>query len=108
MTGSTKKKNAVHRMCIEGEMSIYRAEELKSLLLQSLIQYLEIEIDLSAVSEIDSSGLQIMVAAKKMASNESKTMRFVNHSPAVLDMLDRSNLGGYFGDPVVITSPAHQ
>lgn len=102
-----KSKNSGHcRYAIEGDMTIYRATELKEALMDRIAQYQEVDVDLSKVAEIDSAGLQLMVLAKLEASTHSKVLRFDGHSPAVMEILDLSDLAGFFGDPVVISSVA--
>jgi anti-sigma B factor antagonist len=92
------------RCSIDGEMTIYRAAELKNLLMEKIARHQEIEVDLSGVSEIDTAGLQLLVLAKREAASQRKQLRFDRHSRAVMDMLDLADLAGFFGDPVVITS----
>lgn len=91
---------------IEGEMTIFRAAELKALLLPQIEQSQELEIDLSRVSEIDSAGLQLMIAAKLEAILRGKELRFTGHSQPVTDMLDLCDLGSFFGDQIVISHAA--
>jgi len=64
----------------------------------------EVEVDLSGVNEIDTAGLQLMLQLKRKCGTR---LRLVNHSPAVLQILDLSNLGAQFGDPVVLRSGEH-
>jgi anti-anti-sigma factor len=87
---------------IEDEMTIYTAAELKNELLDYLVNAHELEIDLSAVSEIDSSGLQILLLIKREADSENKSLTLINHSQAVLEVFELLNVAGQFGDPVVI------
>lgn len=94
------------QFAIEGEMTIFRAAELKAALLPQIEQAQEIEIDLSRVSEIDSAGLQLMIAAKLEAILRGKQLRFTGHSKAVMEMLDLCDLGSFFGDQIVISSHA--
>lgn len=89
---------------IEGEMTIYRATELKTMLLESLAQPSPLEIDLSAVTEIDSAGVQLLVLTKKTAQDRQQEVHFSAHSPAVLDVFELLNLAAYFGDPLVMQS----
>jgi anti-anti-sigma factor len=93
---------------IEGEMTIYRAMELKDELLPAFTTAQDIEIDLSGVTEIDASGLQLMLAAKLESIARNVRLSFTAHSTAVQEALELSELGGFFGDPVVITSTSHQ
>ena len=104
MSDNKKSQERHCRCAIDGEMTIYRAIELKSLLMEKITHHQEIEVDLSAVSEIDTAGLQLMVLAKMEAANRRKQLRFDGHSRAVMDILDLADLAGFFGDPVVITS----
>jgi len=92
------------RIAIDGEMTIYTAMELNASLLPPIVKYTEIEVDLAGVSEMDTSGLQLMVLAKKDAVALDKVLRITAHSPAVLDILSLCDLEGFFGDPVVISS----
>jgi anti-anti-sigma factor len=91
---------------IDGEMTIFRAAELKAALLPEIERAQEIEIDLSHVSEIDSAGLQLMIAAKLEAILRGKQLRFTGHSKPVTDMLDLCDLGSFFGDQIVISHAA--
>jgi len=92
------------RIAVEGEMTIFSALELKNSLLAPIGDKDDIEVDLSAVSEIDSAGLQIMVLLKLEAFVQNKMLRFTGHSPAVREIIDLCDLGAFFGDPVVIQS----
>ena len=83
-------------------MSIYEALELKELFLVALENHEKIEINLSNVSEIDSAGLQLMIALKKEASTLSKSISFTRHSVEVIDFLDLFNMTNLFGDPVIM------
>ncbi|QFY42369.1 STAS domain-containing protein [Candidatus Methylospira mobilis] len=94
------------RIALEGEMTIYTAAELKARLLKALEENEALEVDLSGVSELDSAGLQLMVLLKREAGDQGKSVRFADHSQAVLDVLDLTDVGSVFGDPVLIRSQA--
>jgi anti-sigma B factor antagonist len=104
MNRKTVKPDGSVPLVIEGEMTISRAAELKQILLPACIAGMEVEIDLSRVSEIDASGLQLMVAVKLESIARGAQLKFIGHSAAVQDALELSGLGGFFGDPLVITS----
>jgi anti-sigma B factor antagonist len=87
---------------IEGEMTIYRAEELKQALFGPLLQAARLEVDLSGVTEVDSVGLQLLMLAKRTARSLQGEFRLVGHSPAVLEVFDLLKLAAYFGDDLVI------
>ncbi|HEV7814476.1 MAG TPA: STAS domain-containing protein [Janthinobacterium sp.] len=87
---------------LDGELTIYRAAELKQQLLAALERAGPLEIDLSAVTEVDTAGVQLLMLAKQVALQRQQELRLAGHSPAVLDVFELFNLGGYFGDPLVI------
>jgi len=100
-----KKKGQCH-LSIEGEMTIYHAMKLKEELLSPLVDCQEMEIDLSGVGEIDMVGLQVLVVLKREAETLGKLLRFIGHSQSVLELMDLCDLGGFFGDQVLIRSKA--
>jgi len=93
------------KIAMQGAMTIYEAAQNKRALLEALERNAEIEIDLSSVTEMDTAGIQLLILAKREATAANKVLRLVAHSPASLDAIDLYDLGGYFGDPVVISSP---
>jgi anti-anti-sigma regulatory factor len=88
---------------IEGEFTIFRAAELKPLLLNEPAPS---EIDLSGVSEIDTAGVQLLMLAKQAALANKSELRLVGHSPAVLEVFELLNVAAYFSDPLVMASRA--
>lgn len=94
------------RLHAAGEMTIYSAAELKPALLGTLGQSDEIEIDLSSVSELDTSGVQLLMLLKREAVAAGKGVTLSGHSPAVLDVFELLGLGGWFGDPQVLPAGA--
>lgn len=91
---------------IEGEMTIYRAAELKDVLLVPLAGGAHLDVDLSGVSELDSAGVQLLMAAKAEAAARHGTLRLTGHSPAVLEVFELLDLAGHFGDPLLMPAPA--
>lgn len=89
----------------EGAMTIYEAPRHKERLLAALEEADELEVDLSRVTDMDTAGIQLLVLAKREAARRGKSLRLTAHSAASLHVMDRYALGGYFGDPVLI-SPA--
>ena len=92
------------RLCIEGELTIVRAAALHAELLMLLQDERNLDIDLSAVSEVDSAGLQLLLLAKRTALAHGSELRLLGHSPAVLELLQLFNLSHYFGDPQLIVA----
>lgn len=91
---------------ISGDMTIYEAAELQDLLKTTLAENDSVQVDLINVNEIDSSGVQLMVAAKKQAVIDNKNVQFVGHSQAVIGLLDLLDMTAYLGDPIVMESSA--
>jgi len=89
-------------LVLEGALTIYRAQELKEQLLSALQGNPELRLDLSQVTEMDSSGLQVLYLAKREAARANHALRIVAHSDAVREVIDLSNLNAYFGDPTLI------
>lgn len=92
-------------VCIEGEMTIYQAEQLKQTLLDALDRASVLEINLAAVTELDTAGVQLLLLTKKTARARQKELRLAAHSEAVVEVFELIDLVPYFGDPLVI-SPA--
>lgn len=87
---------------IEGEMTIYRATELKGALLAALKERRKLDIDLADVTEIDSAGVQLLMMAKQAAHAQGTDLHLVRHSPAVIDVFELLDLAGHFGDPLLV------
>ncbi|MBW4049435.1 MAG: STAS domain-containing protein [Proteobacteria bacterium] len=86
---------------VRGALDIYAASEVRGPLIEALQQNEIVELHLAAVDEIDASGVQILLAAKQMASSLTHGFKLVSHSKPVLEALELCNLLAYFGDPVV-------
>jgi anti-anti-sigma regulatory factor len=93
--------NEANRLRIEGELTIFRAAELKPGVLA--IPPVD-EIDLSGVTEIDTAGVQLLMLAKKTALAAQRDVKLVAHSPAVIEVFELLNVAAYFGDHLVMES----
>ena len=94
----------VCRTQLSGELTINHALELKPKLLHDLERCTEMQLHLGGVSEVDTAGLQLLVLLKREAQRHNKTLRLIDHSPAVVEFLDLFDLAGHFGDPILISS----
>ena len=92
--------NGAH-VTLAGELTIYSAAEIKAALAEAMSDHAEVEVDLSGITEIDTAGLQLMLIVKR---TPEKAVRFVNHPPCVLRLVDLANLGGALGDPLFIAA----
>ena len=89
------------RVTLGGELTIYNVAQIKAALSELMREAKEAEVDLSGIGDIDSAGLQLMLIVKRHADC---AVRFVNHSPEVLRLIDLANLGGALGDPLFISA----
>lgn len=90
------------RVAITEDLTIYNAIAQKQALLDQVQEHALIELDLSQVSQIDTSGIQLLMLAKRECQKRDKTLNIVAHSPAVHELMDFYNIAGFFGDPLVI------
>lgn len=90
---------SIKMLRIEGEFTIFRATELKDVL---LADPLPTEIDLSGVTELDTAGVQLLMLAKLTAQKAQREMRLVAHSPAVLEVFELLNVAPFFNDPLIM------
>ncbi|MBR0566951.1 STAS domain-containing protein [Azoarcus sp. L1K30] len=90
------------RVAIVDDMTIYNASAQKQQLLDALAVHDEFEIDLSAVAEIDTAGIQLLILVKREAGRLGKRAVLVAHSSAVREVVDFFNLAASFGDPMLI------
>jgi len=97
-------KEGVTEVTIEDEMTIYTSLEQKTNLSEYLKPDIHLQINLSQVSDIDSAGLQILLFLKQESITLNFKFSLVEHSQAVVEVLELLNLGGHFGDPIVISA----
>lgn len=92
----------VTRIALDGEITIYRAADLKTIVLDALRKTRVLEIDLSGVTELDTAGLQVLMLAKQTAAADQRELRLLQHSPAVVEIFEMLDLVAFFGDAVLI------
>jgi anti-anti-sigma factor len=102
-----KRKRASSVLHIEGEMTIYRAGELKQVLMDALNQTAaSIELNLSKVTALDASGVQLLLFAKRAALAKNKVMHLIERSPSVTEVFQLLNLNPYFEESPHAPMPA--
>lgn len=91
-------------LALEGDLTIYRAAEVAQSLRQALAGNPKgLTLDLAGVTEIDSAGAQLLLAARRAAIAANTPFKLSGHSGCVLDVFERLNLAGFFGDPLVVS-----
>lgn len=96
------------RLRITGELTIYQAAAAKAELLKAMDSGRLREIDLGAVTELDTAGLQLLLLAKRTAAERGEALQLVNHSEPVLDVLTLLNVDAALGDPVLIPAASQE
>jgi len=86
-------------LCLEGELTIYNAADAKARLAEVLGRPGGLEVDLSAVTEVDSAGLQLLILARREADRLGKPLHCLGISPAVRETLDFCHLTGLLDEP---------
>jgi anti-anti-sigma factor len=87
------------------ELTIFTVGEWKNRLSVLLSQHQDIVLDLSLVCEIDTAGLQLLIWAKNSALAAGKSLRTVEYSPAVQNMLQICGLDRIFGSTDRFSGP---
>jgi|TARA_B100000315_G_scaffold254512_1_gene295718 anti-anti-sigma factor len=98
MSGKAKQKSAPNgspngsagkqNVTINGDMTIYQAQEHKDALLEAVRGGDQLAIDLSDVEEFDSAGFQLLWLAKQEAARLQKKLHLTGCSPSVAGVLD--------------------
>jgi anti-anti-sigma factor len=96
--------DAQQRIAIEGELSIYTAAEWKRRLDDLIDQGGDLELDLGAVQELDTAGLQLLIMAKNELITRNQQLRLSNPSQAVLEVFELCDITDIFGDPILLQS----
>lgn len=73
---------------LTGEMTIYSAAELKSSLVNNIKDCSGINLDLSAVSKIDTAGYQLLLAARQEAVKKNISLKFMKPSQEVQNIFE--------------------
>lgn len=73
---------------VSGELTIYTASEWRDRLIGEMAGNDDLRLQLAEVAEIDSAGLQLLLAAKRQASGEGRQLELANPSTAVRGLFD--------------------
>lgn len=70
-----------------GEVNIYNAAAVAPKLLSTLTKHKAARLDASGVTEFDTAGLQMLLAARRLCDAEGRTLSLVQPSQVVQDVL---------------------
>lgn len=87
-------------LAIEGELSIYRAAELRQWLDASVPHGGELQLNLAGVTEFDTAGVQLLLVARRLAADRGCRLRCVEPSVVVQSLLALFDLGSVLGDAI--------
>jgi len=91
---------------VVGELNIFGAAEAYGFLTRVLSEQRDLRVNLAQVSEVDSSGVQLLLAAKRAAEKHGHSFELVAHSEAMLEVMELLQLSHVFGDPLVMPAQA--
>ena len=77
---------------IDGELTIYQAQDYKTYLAENFDVNLSLEIDLAEVDEIDSCGLQLLLTLCKQLTSNNQTTNIIASSDAAMEALTSCQL----------------
>jgi anti-anti-sigma factor len=77
---------------IDGELNIYSAAESREQLLQALDAHPALALDIGAVEEIDTAGMQLLLLLMHEAKRIDKALTLSAPSPAILEVATLLNL----------------
>ncbi len=106
MSAAKQSDKEQQRVAIEGELNIYTAAEWKKRLSELIDQGVNLDLDLSAVQELDTAGLQLLIMAKKGACARNQQLSLSNHSQTVLEVFELCGVAAFFGDPILLQPTA--
>ncbi|MGL4369323.1 MAG: STAS domain-containing protein [Spirochaetota bacterium] len=87
-----------------GELTIYRAGEIRDFLAECISAENGCVIDLGGAGTVDTCVMQLFIAAKKTAAGQGRILRLENHPRDFIRMIDLYGLIGLFGDPLHLRS----
>jgi len=92
----SSKKSGQCLLTISEDMTIYNAAKIHQELIGYFADYSSFEVDLSAVEEIDCSGIQLLLALKYGAENESKSLILSSVSDSAAEVMELLNIKDQF------------
>ena len=93
---------------VKQDMTLYHAGAQKQQFLSAPTQTASLELDLHAITEIDTAGLPLLLLLKREAVQQGNNLSVINHSPRVQQLIGVCNLASTFGDPMVISARSPQ
>ena len=80
------------KLAIVGDMTIYTAEEIHEELKSRLDAFKNFDLKLDQVEEIDSTGLQFLLAIKRHTEQKNGSLTLTKPSAAIIDLFELFNV----------------
>lgn len=87
-------------LTLSGALTIYDVAELNNQLPANSLMATSVTLDLAAVTEMDTAGLQWLMALRKAFAER---LILQHHSQAVIELFDLYQIAPFFGDAIVIS-----
>jgi anti-sigma B factor antagonist len=84
------------RIAVRGEVDLYTSPELRTAIIKAVPVAEGVEVDLSGVEYMDSSGVATLVEGFKSARENSKAFVLLRPSPSVIKVLELARLDAVF------------
>ncbi|MBV1907483.1 MAG: STAS domain-containing protein [Pseudomonadales bacterium] len=91
LKGSNKPKG-ICKLALEGDMTIYTAESIHADFKPILQDYSRFEISLAGVEDIDTTGVQMLLALSNHAEAEGHTLKMDKPSESVQEIANLFNI----------------
>lgn len=92
MNITAEKSNGICKMQIEGEMTIFNAEEIKEKMFEGMKDCSAVELDLSKVNEMDTSGFQLLYLASRDSAISNRSFSITAQGSASENVLELFNM----------------
>lgn len=93
MSAATHAPAGVEQIVLTGELTIHVAADLKTRLSTALEADDTLRLEVAAVNEVDTAGVQLLLMLAKEARSTGKTLQLIEPSRALLDVLALAQLG---------------
>jgi len=90
MSIKIKKENDKTSLCIDGELTIYTAQQYWKEIVDDFVADKSLELDISGIEEVDTSGLQLLAAMDRKLSESGCEMKIIAASDVINEALQIS------------------
>lgn len=97
-----QKEDASTTVSCRGRLTIYTVRKVRDTLEAIVREGRPITLDMGQVVDIDTAGIQLLMALKRHYGIQGIDLSIRNHSPILISVLDLYGLAGYFGDRIVL------